>query len=283
MTADSLRMSDREIKRLKDEIGAYNVQNKYDRDPGKNSLGKDEFLKLLTVQMSHQDPLSPMDNKDMIAQLAQFSSVEQMTQVNQNLDSMKKYFTSQSGYSMLGKSVEIMDEAGNRFLGPVEMVMENDKGVALAVRTQNGLLTVSPDDVMIVHSNGELMASESSETANQLMKSQSSDEASQLFNNSLASKAVTRPSDNDNNNDSFENNILRSAITEEVNETVKNTIDTTDTTLEEGSSIDSIKFRNDVKSMIDSMNLDYEVYNKKSLGELKAEEALIEKRLNEMF
>ena len=127
------------------------------------------------------------------------------------------------------------------------------------------------------------MASESSETANQLMKSQSSDEASQLFNNSLASKAVTRPSDNDNNNDSFENNILRSAIIEEVNETVKNTIDTTDTTLEEGSSIDSIKFRNDVKSMIDSMNLDYEVYNKKSLGELKAEEALIEKRLNEMF
>ena len=282
MTADSLRMTDREIKKLKDEIGAYNVQNQYQRDPAKNSLGKDEFLKLLTVQMSHQDPLSPMDNKDMIAQLAQFSSVEQMTQVNQNLDSMKKYFTSQSGYSMLGKSVEIMDEAGNRFLGPVEMVMENDKGVALAVRTQNGLLTVSPDEVMIVHSNGDLMASESLETANQILQSQSSDEASQLFNNSLASKAVvTRPSDSDNGNsgESFTDNILRSAITEDNIETVKSTVDTTSNNLELEEV--SIEFRNDIKDMLKDIDLESET--QKSLGELKAEEALIEKKLNEMF
>ena len=75
ISADALKMSEREIKILKQEVGAYNLQNNFQRDPTQNSLGKDAFLKLLTVQMSHQDPLSPMDNRNMISQLAQFSSV----------------------------------------------------------------------------------------------------------------------------------------------------------------------------------------------------------------
>lgn len=195
LPAEALRMTDKEIRILKNEVGAFNLQNNYERDPSKNSLGKDDFLKLLTVQMSHQDPLSPMDNRDMIAQLAQFSSVEQMTQVNKNLESMKNFYSSQTGYSMLGKSVEVMDEAGNRFLGPVEMVMENDTGVALAVRTSNGLITVRPEDVMIVHSSGELIASESASTQ-RIMDAQSEDEATKVFKSSLAQKSqiISRPS-----------------------------------------------------------------------------------------
>lgn len=198
LSAEALRMTDKEIRILKNEVGAFNLQNNYERDPSKNSLGKDDFLKLLTVQMSHQDPLSPMDNRDMIAQLAQFSSVEQMTQVNKNLESMKTFYSSQTGYSMLGKSVEVMDEAGNRFLGPVEMVMENDTGVALAVRTENGLITVRPEDVMIVHSSGELIASESAATQ-RIMDAQSEDEATKVFQSSLAQKSqiISRPSAED--------------------------------------------------------------------------------------
>lgn len=206
ISAEALRMSDKEIRILKQEVGAFNLQHNFERDPAKNSLGKDDFLKLLTVQMSHQDPLSPMDNRDMIAQLAQFSSVEQMTEVNKNLESMKTFYSSQSGYSMLGKSVEVMDEAGNRFLGPVEMVMENDTGVALAVRTASGLITVRPEDVMIVHSSGDLMASESAATAT-IMENQSEDEATKIFKSSLADKAqIVRPSEDNGNGDAVINN-----------------------------------------------------------------------------
>ncbi len=50
-----------------------------------NDLDKDAFLKLLVAQLNNQDPLSPMKNEEFIAQLAQFSSLEQMQQINSNL------------------------------------------------------------------------------------------------------------------------------------------------------------------------------------------------------
>ncbi len=51
----------------------------------KNTLGKDDFLNLLITQMQNQDPLDPMSGSDYAAQLAQFSSVEQLTNINDNL------------------------------------------------------------------------------------------------------------------------------------------------------------------------------------------------------
>lgn len=52
--------------------------------PLTNAMGKDDFMKLLVAQLKNQDPLNPMDGKDMAAQLAQFSSVEQLMQLNKN-------------------------------------------------------------------------------------------------------------------------------------------------------------------------------------------------------
>ena len=49
------------------------------------TLGKDDFLKLLTVQLSYQNPWEPVKNEDFVAQLAQFSSVEQLENINSNL------------------------------------------------------------------------------------------------------------------------------------------------------------------------------------------------------
>ncbi len=51
----------------------------------KGAMGKDQFLQMLTAQLKNQDPLNPMDSKDMAAQLAQFSTVEQLIQMNSTL------------------------------------------------------------------------------------------------------------------------------------------------------------------------------------------------------
>jgi len=51
-----------------------------------STLGKNDFMKLLLAQMQNQDPLNPTDNTEFVAQLAQFSSLEQMTEMNSNLE-----------------------------------------------------------------------------------------------------------------------------------------------------------------------------------------------------
>jgi flagellar basal-body rod modification protein FlgD len=52
------------------------------------SLGKDDFLRLLTTQLQNQDPLSPMDNTAFVAQMAQFSSLEQLQNLNGSLEQL---------------------------------------------------------------------------------------------------------------------------------------------------------------------------------------------------
>jgi flagellar basal-body rod modification protein FlgD len=54
---------------------------------GNSKLGKDEFLNLLVTQLRYQDPMEPMKDTDFVAQLAQFSSLEQLSSINTSLDS----------------------------------------------------------------------------------------------------------------------------------------------------------------------------------------------------
>ena len=85
-----------------------------------DSLGKEDFLLLLVTQMQYQDPLEPTDNTEYVAQLAQFSSLEQM----QNLNSTA---TNTSAYTLVGKQVRIRETsetgAEKEVQGMVEYVM----------------------------------------------------------------------------------------------------------------------------------------------------------------
>lgn len=73
---------------------------------GSNKLGKNEFLKILTTQLQYQDPTAPMDNSQFVAQLAQFSSLEQMQNVNTTLEQLvtvQKAASQNSAIGMVGK------------------------------------------------------------------------------------------------------------------------------------------------------------------------------------
>jgi flagellar basal-body rod modification protein FlgD len=58
---------------------------------GLQTLGKDDFLQLLVTKLQHQDPLKPMDDEDFIAQLAQFSSLEQMNNIARGIETSNKW------------------------------------------------------------------------------------------------------------------------------------------------------------------------------------------------
>ena len=94
----------------------------------KNSLGKDDFLKLLIVQLENQDPTKPMEDKAFIAQMAQFSSLEQMTEINKTLSNMIVNNKINNAYSLLGKWVEVLDKTTNKFEEGMVTGVSFDKG-----------------------------------------------------------------------------------------------------------------------------------------------------------
>jgi flagellar basal-body rod modification protein FlgD len=104
-----------------------------------NELGKDTFLQLLVKQMQNQDPLEPVDNTQMIAQLAQFSSLEQMSNLNDqfsvvsgNIDQLNFI----SANSLLGRRITGLDVEGEEVQGEVSRVFMQDSLVYLTVGEQ---------------------------------------------------------------------------------------------------------------------------------------------------
>ena len=74
-------------------------------------MGKEDFLNLLIAQLQHQDPLNPMESTEFTAQLAQFSSLEQLNNVNANLQSLQTYQASLNNtqaVSFIGKSINVL-------------------------------------------------------------------------------------------------------------------------------------------------------------------------------
>lgn len=88
-----------------------------------SALGKDDFLKLMITQLQNQDPLKPMDDTQYIAQLAQFSSLEQMSNISSTMESTYKSQSASSALSMIGKTVEWADaETGTVISGKVDSI-----------------------------------------------------------------------------------------------------------------------------------------------------------------
>jgi flagellar basal-body rod modification protein FlgD len=71
------------------------------------TLGKDDFLKILLTQLSHQDPTAPLEDKEFVAQMAQFSTLEQMTNMSAELAKVFGIMSKSQAIGLLGKTVEI--------------------------------------------------------------------------------------------------------------------------------------------------------------------------------
>jgi flagellar basal-body rod modification protein FlgD len=101
------------IMDISSATNTLNASNKQQSGPALKSLGKEDFLRLLTVQLKAQNPLNPMDSTAFTAQLAQFSSLEQLTNINGQLTNMissQKSLQNTMATSLIGKRVKV---AGN--------------------------------------------------------------------------------------------------------------------------------------------------------------------------
>ena len=94
-------------------------------------LGKDSFLKLLVAQLQHQDPSSPMDSSAFMGQLAQFSSVEQMTNVATAMDKLSASSAVTQSVGLLGHELVFARADGSA-----------GHGVADGVALLNGNVTI---------------------------------------------------------------------------------------------------------------------------------------------
>lgn len=102
-----------------------------------NSLGQEEFLKILLTQLTYQDPMKPLDNQEFIAQLAQFTSLEQTRQLNTRIDTLLTIQSTSQAVGLLNKTVEVNAASGNA-VGTVTTLSFREGQPLLTVRTADG-------------------------------------------------------------------------------------------------------------------------------------------------
>ncbi|PSS56342.1 flagellar hook assembly protein FlgD [Pseudomonas sp. BBP2017] len=117
------------VKKTTDTNSSSGVASATNSKTGNQTLGKDAFLQLLVTQMRNQNPLDPQDNSEFVAQLAQFSSLEGITSLNESVTAISgSYKSSQAlqASSLVGRSV----------------IAQTDKAVVDTTKSFNGSVVV---------------------------------------------------------------------------------------------------------------------------------------------
>lgn len=105
-----------------------------------SELGKDQFLKILITQLKNQDPMQPLQDKEFIAQMAQFSSVEQLTNMATEMKALRESLGMASG--LIGKTITwtSKDSGGNE---------TEDSGIVQSITFKKGVQYANVDGVEV--------------------------------------------------------------------------------------------------------------------------------------
>ncbi len=100
---------------------------------GSSVLGKDDFLRLLVAQLRNQNPLEPMDDREFVAQLAQFSALEQMHNVSQAVQALSQRQEAAAAVQLVGRRVVVQNADGTTTEGVVTGVRRREDRFVLVV------------------------------------------------------------------------------------------------------------------------------------------------------
>lgn len=171
-----------EINTVNNVLSEFSIANKTKDEKKNNELGQSAFLELMITQMENQDPLSPQENTEFIAQLAQFSSVEALDKLNNNFNSFTNNFMANQALqasTLVGRSVTV--PSAQTFLEPNDLVTasveipSSTSDVTMNIYAESGALvdqiSLGPQqagemvvrwDGLNAEVNGELLAWQSS-------------------------------------------------------------------------------------------------------------------------
>lgn len=100
---------------------------------GTSTVSQNQFLQLMVKQLQSQDPLNPTDSGQMLAQLAQFSTLSGMEQLNTSFSQMLSLQQITQGSNLIGKEITYTDSNGQAATGAVTSVSVKDGNVTLDV------------------------------------------------------------------------------------------------------------------------------------------------------
>lgn len=138
------------------------------------ALGKTEFLQLLVQEMTNQDPLKPADNTEFIAQLAQFSTLEQMQNMNTGITGLQSSFNQASARGLLGVPIKsVSSSTGVETDGVVDQIIQStttgsDGTQTTTVQVDVNGTPVNLGDITAVGSGGSTGSTSGSDSSSPL-------------------------------------------------------------------------------------------------------------------
>lgn len=98
-----------------------------------STLTQSDFIKLFLTELQFQDPLEPINNREFLAQMAQFANLEQSRIANENASNLVAMSATSQSLSLLGKKVEIRGEGSKTTIGTVSTISFSPEGPSLTV------------------------------------------------------------------------------------------------------------------------------------------------------
>jgi len=133
-------LSQSELADLNLKVESYNKKLKENNQGSKNQLEEADFLKLLITQLKTQDPTKPLDDKEFIGQMAQFTSLKQISELANNIKVLTKEFMFTKAINLVNKQISWIDENGKSQNGIVKSVLVKNGETSLNVDGQEVFL-----------------------------------------------------------------------------------------------------------------------------------------------
>lgn len=105
--------------------------------PTNSVLNQEDFLKLFLTELTYQDPLEPLNNRDFLAQMAQFANLEQTRQTTESINNLVYLNSSSQSVSLLGRTVEVPNGAGT-LDGVVSAITFTADGLSMDITDSSG-------------------------------------------------------------------------------------------------------------------------------------------------